>query len=53
MSTITEKIKECISPYDLMYMLDEILQHIETLEAENVALAGIRSTEDTHKTTEG
>ena len=53
MSTITEKIKGCVSPYELMYMVDEILYHIETLEAENVALAGIQSTEDMHKTTEG
>ena len=55
MSTITEKIKGCVSPYELMYMVDEILYHIETLEEQNASLSGlgIQSTEGMHETTEG
>jgi hypothetical protein len=36
-------------------MLEDIIQHIESLEAENASLSrlGIQSTEDMHETTEG
>jgi hypothetical protein len=30
MSTILDKIKECVNPYDLLYMLEDIIQHIES-----------------------
>ena len=48
-------LKECVNPYDLLYMLEDIIQHIESLEEQNASLSrlGIQSTEDMHETTEG
>ena len=54
MSTILDKMKECVNPYDLLYMLEDIIQHVESLEEQNASLSrlGIRSMEDMHETTE-
>ena len=59
MSEMIDRIKRTDWPDELLDLVCNIIHYIETLEAQNAALAGIRSTDRSagsvgaHETTEG